>query len=59
MNVVAFVLVGMILGVATTSQWKMVEGRWKRGWLVAIFVGAGLSMSIEALQYFLLWYDGI
>ncbi len=53
MNVVVFVPVGILLGV-TTSRCKMFDGRWKKGWQVALIVGTGLaiSISIEAMQYF-------
>ena len=42
MNVVVFVPVGFLLGFATE--------RGKRGWLVALLIGAGLSIGIETLQ---------
>lgn len=42
MNVVVFVPVGFLLGFATK------EG--KKGWLVALLIGAGLSIGIETLQ---------
>ena len=64
MNVVAFVPVGLLLGMMIRSKViqvtetekisskvpKIVEKRWKRGWLAAILVGAGLSIGIEMLQ---------
>ena len=52
MNVVAFIPIGILLGVVT-SRWKMFDGRWKKGWQVALIVGTGLaiSISIETLQY--------
>ena len=45
MNAVAFVPVGVLLGIATS--------RWKSGWLVAMIVGMGISVSIETMQYFM------
>ena len=42
MNVVVFVPVGFLLGFATK------EG--KKGWLLALLIGAGLSIGIETLQ---------
>ena len=37
MNMVAFVPIGILLGV-TTSRWKMFDGRWKKGWQVALII---------------------
>ena len=53
MNVVVFIPIGILLGV-TTSRWKMFDGRWKKGWQVALIIGTGLgiSISIETMQYF-------
>ena len=42
MNVVVFVPVGFLLGFVT--------GKGKKGWLVALLIGAGLSIGIETLQ---------
>lgn len=42
MNVVVFVPVGFLLGFATKKG--------KKGWLVALLIGAGLSIGIETLQ---------
>ena len=43
MNVVVFVPVGMIIGSLL---------RVKGSWLIAMMVGMGISLSIEAMQYF-------
>ena len=49
MNVVVFVPVGFLLGFATWRG-KKEEVRCKKGWLVALLIGAGLSIGIETLQ---------
>ena len=67
MNVVVFVPVGFLLGMMirpkvtqvtyiakiSSEVPKIVEKRWKRGWLTAILVGAGISIGIEMLQFIL------
>ena len=45
MNVVVFIPVGMILG-----SWLRVKG----SWLVVTIIGCGISITIEALQFFLM-----
>ena len=54
MNVVAFVPVGILIGVMADVRGMMDERRWKKGWQVALIVGTGLgiSVSIETMQYF-------
>lgn len=54
MNVMVFVPIGALLGIVT-SQRKKEKGGWKIGWALALTLGVGLclSVSIEALQYFL------
>ena len=65
MNVVAFLPVGLLLGVSI--RYKRRDGfracspehlwsarRWKGEWLVAFMVGLCISVSIETLQYFTL-----
>lgn len=44
MNVVVFVPVGLIIG-------TQIAQKTQKGWLVAILVGAGLSVGIETLQF--------
>lgn len=46
MNVVVFVPIGLLLG-AEISQKK------QKGWLIAFIVGAGISVTIETLQFVL------
>lgn len=43
MNVLVFMPVGILIGTQLSQK----------GWLVALLVGAGISVSIESLQYFL------
>ena len=54
MNVVVFVPVGALLGIVSTQR-KKGDGGWKIGWALALALGVGfcISVSIEALQYFL------
>lgn len=54
MNVVVFVPIGMLMGVMADVRGMMDEGRWKKGWQVALIIGTGLgiSISIETMQYF-------
>lgn len=51
MNILAFVPVGFLLGVAI-SQGKEYDNRMKMGWMIAFLIGAGLSVGIESLQFF-------
>ncbi len=46
MNVVVFIPVGLVIG--TQLLQKM-----QKGWLVAMMVGAGISVSIEVMQFFM------
>ena len=45
-NVLAFVPVGVILGCMIKTSWL----KNSKGWLIALFVGLGLSIGIEGLQ---------
>lgn len=49
MNAVVFVPVGVLLGFMVNGSRFMV----RHGWLIALIVGIGISVSIEAMQFFL------
>lgn len=51
MNVLVFVPVGVLFGMATSRRIHR-DGSWKKGWLSALLVGAGISIGIESLQFF-------
>ena len=50
MNVIVFIPIGMILG-----SLLRVKGSWSRNgsWFVALMIGCGISVTIEALQFLL------
>ena len=50
MNVVVFIPIGILLGV-TTSRWKMFDGRWKKGWQVALIIGTGRSCHMRWMEF--------
>ena len=45
MNVVVFIPVGLILGLLLKD---------KKAWLISLIIGCGISVTIEALQFFLM-----
>ena len=63
MNVIVFIPVGMILGSwSRNDSWLRVKGSWSRNgswfmvkgsWFVALMIGCGISVTIEALQFLL------
>lgn len=58
MNVIVFIPIGMILGLlfrvkgswSPNGSWLMVKG----SWLLVAIIGCGISVTIEALQFFFL-----
>lgn len=50
MNVVAFVPVGLLLGLVLTYG-KIYDVKWKKGLLISFLLGVGLSVGIESLQF--------
>lgn len=51
MNVIVFIPIGMILG-----SLLRVKGSWlpKGSWLMVAIIGCGISVTIEAIQFFLM-----
>lgn len=55
MNAIVFIPIGMILGslfLRPTEQAGTPERRVKGAWLIALIAGMGISVSIEAMQFF-------